>query len=158
MSEQIDITRPLYTKRGGVVTEFREIGNANLLTDKEVLFVHRSKDRWIGTETFDGKERIIGWCSDFSYWSDDEESGYDLTNTPPATVAAPQPDMVNHPPHYVQGGIECIDAIKAALTPDEWRGFLKGQILKYTWRERLKGGQEDIGKAGFYLAKLKGGQ
>ena len=69
-----------------------------------------------------------------------------------------EPDMVNHPPHYVQGGIECIDAIKAALTPDEWRGFLKGQILKYTWRERMKGGQEDIGKAGFYLAKLKGGE
>jgi len=30
-------------------------------------------------------------------------------------------DMVNHPPHYKQGSIECIDAIHAQLSPAEWR-------------------------------------
>lgn len=27
-------------------------------------------------------------------------------------------DMVNHPPHYAQGGIECIDAMEAMLEDD----------------------------------------
>jgi 5'(3')-deoxyribonucleotidase len=63
--------------------------------------------------------------------------------------------MVNHPPHYTQGGgIECIVAIEAALSPEEWRGFLKGQVLKYTWRERHKGGREDCEKAQWYLKRL----
>ena len=32
-------------------------------------------------------------------------------------------DMVNNPPHYNEAGIECIDAIQAALTPIEFRGY-----------------------------------
>jgi hypothetical protein len=63
-------------------------------------------------------------------------------------------DAVNHPPHYTQGGIECIDAIKAALTPEEWRGYCKGNALKYVWRERHKGGDESIQKAAWYLARM----
>ena len=63
-------------------------------------------------------------------------------------------DMVNNPPHYNQSDIECIDAIKAALTPEEYRGYLKGCAMKYVWRERLKGGQQDIDKALWYLGKL----
>jgi len=63
-------------------------------------------------------------------------------------------DMVNEPPHYTQGGIECIDAIRAALTPEEFRGFCKGNALKYVWREKHKGGDEDMKKAGWYLAKV----
>ena len=45
-------------------------------------------------------------------------------------------DPVNQPPHYRQGGIECIDAIAAALTPEEFAGYCKGNILKYVWREK----------------------
>jgi hypothetical protein len=63
-------------------------------------------------------------------------------------------DDVNHPEHYTSGGIECIDAIRAALTPEEFRGFLKGNIIKYTWRERMKGGVESLKKASWYLRKL----
>lgn len=65
-----------------------------------------------------------------------------------------QEDMVNHPPHYRQGEIECIEAIKAALTPEEFRGYCKGANLKYTWREAHKGGMEDLQKALWYLDKL----
>jgi len=64
------------------------------------------------------------------------------------------PDMVNQPPHYTAGGIECIDAIRAALTPEEFRGFCKGNAIKYSWREKLKGGDEDLKKAAWYLAKV----
>ena len=63
-------------------------------------------------------------------------------------------DVVNSPPHYRQGGIECIDAIEAALTPEEFRGYCKGNALKYIWRERHKGGGESLLKAAWYLAKL----
>lgn len=63
-------------------------------------------------------------------------------------------DNINHPAHYTSGGIECIDAIKAALTPEEFRGFLKGNVIKYAWRERLKGGVESLKKAAWYLTRL----
>lgn len=62
-------------------------------------------------------------------------------------------DMVNHPPHYRKGGIECIDAIQAALTFEEFRGYCKGNALKYIWRERHKGGEQDLEKAAWYLNK-----
>lgn len=53
--------------------------------------------------------------------------------------------------HYRHGGIEAIDAIRAALTPEEFRGFCKGNVLKYVWRERYKGGDGDMGKALDYI-------
>ncbi|KQR22904.1 DUF3310 domain-containing protein [Deinococcus sp. Leaf326] len=43
-----------------------------------------------------------------------------------------------HPDHYA-GTIPAIDAIRAALTPEEFRGFLKGNVLKYMWRAGKKG-------------------
>jgi hypothetical protein len=64
-----------------------------------------------------------------------------------------EPDMVNSPPHYRMGDIECIDAIRAALTPEEFRGYCKGNALKYIWRERHKG-SDSLLKASWYLAKL----
>ena len=65
-----------------------------------------------------------------------------------------QGDVVNHPPHYTDGGIECIEAIEAALTPEEYRGYLKGNIQKYVWREKHKGGTESLKKAQWYLDRL----
>lgn len=62
-------------------------------------------------------------------------------------------DMVNQPPHYKQGDIECIDAIRAALTPEEFRGYCKGNALKYVWRELHKGGDESMKKATWYINK-----
>jgi len=63
-------------------------------------------------------------------------------------------DSVHRPTHYTQGGIECIDAIKAALTPEEFRGYCKGNIIKYVWRERHKGGDESLQKARWYINKI----
>jgi len=65
-------------------------------------------------------------------------------------------DLINHPDHYRQGDIECIDAIAAALTPDEFRGYCKGNVLKYVWRERHKGSLESLKKARWYLDRLIG--
>lgn len=63
-------------------------------------------------------------------------------------------DMVNSPPHYTQGDIECIDAIRAALGPEGFRAFLRGNIIKYNWRCDHKNGVQDIEKARFYINKL----
>lgn len=64
-------------------------------------------------------------------------------------------DPVNHPTHYTQGGIECIEAIKASMTREEYEGFLKGQVIKYVWRYKHKGKPvEDLKKARFYLDRL----
>jgi hypothetical protein len=63
-------------------------------------------------------------------------------------------DSVNHPSHYTNGAIECIDAIESQLTPEEYRGYLKGNIAKYIWRERQKGGTESLEKARWYLDRL----
>jgi len=63
-------------------------------------------------------------------------------------------DEINQPPHYTSGSIEGIEAIRAALTPEEFRGFCKGNVIKYVWRERLKGGDESLKKAEWYLKRL----
>lgn len=66
-----------------------------------------------------------------------------------------QKDNVNHPGHYTFGGIECIDAIKAATTGlSGFEGFCAGAVIKYVWRWRRKGGVEDLRKATWYLDKL----
>jgi hypothetical protein len=62
-------------------------------------------------------------------------------------------DMVNSPPHYNEAGIECIDAISAALG-DGYEYYLQGNIMKYLWRYRYKNGTEDLKKASWYLDKL----
>ena len=65
-------------------------------------------------------------------------------------------DPVEKPIHYAASSVECIDAIEAQLTPEEFRGYLKGNVAKYMWRERTKGGKESLKKARWYLNKLIG--
>ena len=66
-------------------------------------------------------------------------------------------DKVNSPNHYKLRGldIEAIDVIRGALTEDEFRGFCKGNVLKYTIREGHKNGDEDLKKAKKYLEFLE---
>lgn len=67
-----------------------------------------------------------------------------------------QPDPVNHPAHYTHGGIETIDFIQAKLTPEEFRGYLKGNILKYGSRLGHKDNDmQDAGKLAWYTNKLR---
>ena len=63
-------------------------------------------------------------------------------------------DEVNNPPHYTQGSVECIEAIQAALTEEEFRGYCKGNAMKYIWREKHKGGDESLQKAQWYLSRI----
>ena len=63
-------------------------------------------------------------------------------------------DLVNHPPHYNNGKIECIEAIEAMLTHEEFVGYLRGNSLKYRWRFRYKNGIQDLEKAEWYEKKI----
>ena len=62
-------------------------------------------------------------------------------------------DAVHNPAHYRQGGIECIEAIKASMSEEGFRDYLKGNVI---WRYKHKGKAiEDIEKALWYLNRLK---
>ena len=63
-------------------------------------------------------------------------------------------DPVNHPIHYVNGSVECIEAIESSMDTEAFRGYCKGCILKYVWRYPLKNGVEDLKKAHWYLDAL----
>ena len=66
-------------------------------------------------------------------------------------------DPVNHPLHYTRGGIECIDAIDAAvsfLPADE--AVCVANVIKYVWRYRCKTPVESLKKARWYLDRLIG--
>jgi len=63
-------------------------------------------------------------------------------------------DNVNHPKHYGNGNIECIDYIKDFVNPDEYQGYLRGNIAKYLHRFPYKNGVEDLKKARVYLSWL----
>lgn len=83
------------------------------------------------------------------------EGGLHLYNV---QVSNPKPedDKINHPKYYTSGDIECIDALKASMSRDEFRGFLKGNVQKYIWRYSQKNGVEDLEKARWYLDRLIG--
>lgn len=62
-------------------------------------------------------------------------------------------EEVEHPAHYNQGGIECIDAMEAAFGKEVVADFCLCNCLKYLWRHREKNGQNDLKKASWYLQK-----
>lgn len=66
-------------------------------------------------------------------------------------------DPVNHPSHYTQGGIECIDALTSMISgfQDPNDAALSWQVVKYVWRHPHKGKPvQDLEKARWYLDRL----
>jgi hypothetical protein len=65
------------------------------------------------------------------------------------------PDLVNHPPHYLKGKVECIDALESAtsdLTGIE--AVCTANAIKYLWRWKQKDGVESLRKAQWYINRL----
>mgnify|MGYP003294533142 CR=1 FL=1 len=61
---------------------------------------------------------------------------------------------VNHPTHYNEGKIECIDAMVEAFGKEAVQDFCVINAFKYIWRYKHKGNpQEDLEKAIWYLNK-----
>jgi len=63
-------------------------------------------------------------------------------------------DTVNHPSHYTQGKIECIDAMREALGLEGFVAHCRACAIKYSWRAGLKDDTaQDLRKGAFYLTR-----
>lgn len=112
---------------------------------------------------WDSEDNNVKETSEYSkfqvQWHDDE----DVLNEHPVFgetfdvhPAPVKEDMVNSPSHYTQGSIECIDAMQAMLSEEEFIGFLRGNSFKYRWRMRDKRqAVQDLRKAQWYENRLK---
>ena len=97
-------------------------------------------------------EKFSDGCN-FNRWSDDKLAiAYDHVYK---NMDENVPDMVNHPQHYTRGGIECIDALKAATVGKRGiEAVCVANVIKYLWRYEEKNGIEDVRKAKFYIERL----
>lgn len=79
---------------------------------------------------------------------------YSMNGTEQENARMPK-DNVNQPDHYTQAGIECIDAITAAVSGKSGiEAVCVSNVIKYLWRYELKNGLEDVKKAQWYLNRL----
>lgn len=141
---------------GAIEARLNGSGSLNFI-NKDGDFSNRAtKGEWVGTHR--GKHG----CHDLVWkrhtqpeelpFIDDEIIVGDLVYS---SVGDDEPiDNVNHPSHYTQGDIECIDAIKASMSHEAYCGYLKGNVQKYMWRYEHKDGVESLKKAQWYLDKL----
>jgi hypothetical protein len=89
-----------------------------------------------------------------NYWRRYKENK-SYEDEPPKSSYQLREDEVNSPAHYNTGKVECIEAIEAMLTPEEYLGYLRGNSLKYLWRFRYKKSpHSDLLKAQWYEEKL----
>lgn len=80
---------------------------------------------------------------------------YDIVEYRIHDTSESKSDMVDHPSHYTQGGIECIDAIKSATVGKTGiEAVAVANVIKYLWRYEEKNGLEDIKKAAWYINHL----
>ena len=64
-------------------------------------------------------------------------------------------EEIYRPKHYNCGTIECIEAIEESMSSHAFKGYLKGNCMKYLWRYDYKGKPvQDLGKCKWYLNKL----
>ena len=60
-----------------------------------------------------------------------------------------------NPEHYKKDGLECIEVMEKLLTPEQFKGYLWGNIFKYSWRMFSKGNpRENAEKLIWYSQKM----
>lgn len=121
---------------------------------------HGSSDYLAPIGTIDN----ISWMNDDGLMIELESSDYIYSTKDLRLIAdeeigllnggVPEKDNVNQPEHYASQSIECIVAMEAMLSPEEFIGYLRGNIFKYQWRYKQKNGIEDLKKAQWYQNKL----
>lgn len=84
---------------------------------------------------------------------DREIPGTEPTTSP--DPAADKGDAVNHPSHYNNGGMECIDEMVLIFGIEATMHFCLLNAWKYRARCLYKNGEEDVKKSHWYLAKYK---
>lgn len=82
-------------------------------------------------------------------------AAWDLSVVRDSVESSNASDNVNHPEHYTQGGIECIDALAAAtINLQGLEAVCTANAIKYLWRWKGKNGVEDLKKAKWYINRL----
>lgn len=112
-----------------------------------------------------GKQYIVSLDTDgdICVYDDDNTSWYSvhtfcnhfavLSNPKPNGMLSEFKDVANQE-HYVSNGIEPIELMRKNFSPEEFQGFLQGNVLKYMLRYKKKNGLEDLKKAQVYLGWL----
>ena len=110
---------------------------------------------------------LLGGCDgcpcDYGYLDDPEQCAAteeyctkcwdrEIPGTEPTT---PKEDVVNHPNHYTNGGMECIDEMLLIFGVEATMNFCLLNAWKYRRRAIFKNGEEDIQKSHWYIAKYK---
>jgi hypothetical protein len=150
-----DYDRLQHIHRGRINTGYG-IDSACRLLDLECIYSGSGRSRDIvGTgnlEIIDFLERMRPPTHEFRYYLNHEDRSTGKRMMPGTREFPPTPETVNYPSHYgdKDSPYVVIKVLEAWLTVDEMRGFLKGNIIKYNARARLKGGPEDYKKAAWY--------
>ena len=124
------------------------------------------KDCYTNCKLHQENRYCVDFCNEYSAEAarlmgyeviDDSSSEIDEKQTDSTTTLdETQTDPVNHPAHYTQGGIECIDALKAATVGLEGiQAVCVANAIKYIWRFKDKNGVRDLDKAIWYINRLK---
>lgn len=147
----------LFSKENGSNYHFANENNQLMsLTD-----IHYGKPYWYGNA-----ENYMNICKVDVLWQrathpeelpfiDDEPRGLNDQYAEIEQVRQATKDNVNHPSHYTQGKVECIDALESAtIGKSGIEAVCVANIIKYLWRYEEKNGVEDVKKAQFYLNRL----
>jgi hypothetical protein len=92
-------------------------------------------------------------AKDIDKYLDEKAKNSGLNKIPIEELEAHFKDNIN-PEHYKSKSKETIERLQDNLTAGEFKGYLKGNILKYLDRYEHKNGVEDLKKAQWYLNKL----
>lgn len=92
--------------------------------------------------------------AEVKYMDENGQGRLQSLNDQYAEIEKVRQDIINSPIHYADSTIECIDAMEAMMTPEQFIGYLRGNVFKYQWRYEKKNGIEDLKKAQWYLDKL----
>jgi len=121
--------------------------------------MHEERKKLKASATPDSLVKVHGVTmgkDDKTNLTDEQMSRLVFNATKPKVRMQRSIDDVNHPPHYQIGGIETIDVIEAKLTPEEFRGYLKGNVVKYLTRIGYKDNAgKDVDKMVWYALKLQ---
>ena len=61
---------------------------------------------------------------------------------------------VKNQQHYTAQAVQAIEYMEITMTPEQYEGYLLGNVIKYVSRYRGKNGLEDLRKAKVYMGWL----
>lgn len=114
------------------------------------------------TEFCETRERCEGCILDHDDYDclfydnepDEVDKAYDKV-FPSPKESEPKEDVVNHPNHYTNGGMECIDEMILIFGKEVVMNFCLCNAWKYRYRALYKNHEEDMQKSHWYINKYK---